>query len=204
MENEGMNLAPLSARPPGSSSDWRTAQWTSIGGRRSPSASALGACQTPPRRNRLPLPNAKLPEVTLAMNELEDPAVSAVQCHAIIIAGRDRLISRPVARPPHLQKRQKAAQSGESERKGPILKVCLQPPSPPSLPSHRPVPMQGSPQPQPPHYILPSPKSPSGPHKNGIVERVLRREREIPAFRNLTSHSGYFSCRDRARPPLST
>ena len=76
-----MNLAPLSARPPGSSSDWRTAQWTSIGGRRSPSASALGACQTPPRRNRLPLPNAKLPEVTLAMNELEDPAVSAVPCH---------------------------------------------------------------------------------------------------------------------------
>ena len=201
MENEGMNLAPLSARPPGSSSDWRTAQWTSIGGRRSPSASALGACQTPPRRNRLPLPNAKLPEVTLAMNELEDPAVSAVPCHN---HRRERPSHQPSRGPPPSSAETTKSSAEWREREKGTHSKSLPSAALPSLPSHRPVPMQGSPQPQPPHYILPSPKSPSGPHKNGIVERVLRREREIPAFRNLTSHSGYFSCRDRAKPPLST
>ena len=110
-----MNLAPLPALAAigeelnglQSKVDDARAAAIAIGSRRLPNVAA-GRGRG---RNGLSLPNAKLPEVTLAINEVEDTATAATP--PIIIIGRVP-IKGPV--PPHPQNNDEEERSGERER----------------------------------------------------------------------------------------
>ena len=108
-----MNLAPLPALAAigeelnglQSKVDDARAAAIAIGSRRLPNVAAGRG------RKGLSLPNAKLPEVTLAINEVEDTATAATP--PIIITGRVP-IKGPV--PPHPQNNDEEERSGERER----------------------------------------------------------------------------------------